>query len=184
MQPTLLCLGHALRKLGEWKAAEAAYNRALGLVPRSAATLTALAFTAQLRGDNSAAVELYHVALGLRPDDRCVADELHTSCMQCLLKSGPPPTRQLCARNAHGCAHGGVRGQRMTMREQRRHCVSCWHPCPEHCLLVGGQNRNDEAITLLAGRSATWARTRWPWVAVERAGSAALRRVMGHVADA
>jgi hypothetical protein len=48
------------------------YNRALGLVPRSAATLTSLAFTAQLRGDNTTAVELYHVALGLRPDDRCV----------------------------------------------------------------------------------------------------------------
>lgn len=72
MQPTLFGLGHALRKQGQWDAAEATYNRALGLVPRSASTLVALAFTAQLRGNNTAAVELYHVALGLRPDDGCV----------------------------------------------------------------------------------------------------------------
>ncbi len=69
-EPTLLGLGHALRKLRDWDGATAAYTRALGLVPRAAATLAALAFTAQLRGDLQAAIELYHVALGLRPDDR------------------------------------------------------------------------------------------------------------------
>jgi predicted TPR repeat methyltransferase len=76
-------LGHALRKQGKWEAAEAMYNRALGLVPRSAATLTSLAFTAQLRGDNTTAVELYHVALGLRPDDRCVCARTACSLLAC-----------------------------------------------------------------------------------------------------
>ena len=69
LQPAFFGLGHALRKQGKFEAAEEAYRRALGLVPRSASTLVALALTAQLRGDNTTAVELYHVALGLRPDD-------------------------------------------------------------------------------------------------------------------
>jgi len=69
-EPTLYCLGHALRQQGRWEAAETVYRATLGLIPRSAPTLVALAFTAQLRGDSLQAVELYHAALSLRPDDR------------------------------------------------------------------------------------------------------------------
>lgn len=69
-QPTLVGLGHALRKQGKWNAARAAYEQALALVPRNASTLSAIAFTAQLAGDNSTAIDFYHHALGLSPDDR------------------------------------------------------------------------------------------------------------------
>lgn len=69
-EPTLYCLGHALRQQGRWEAAETVYRATLGLIPRSAPTLVALAFTAQLRGDSLQAVELYHAALSLKPDDR------------------------------------------------------------------------------------------------------------------
>ena len=41
-------------------------------MPRNASTLSAMAFTAQLAGDNGAAIGLYHRALGLCPDDRRV----------------------------------------------------------------------------------------------------------------
>ena len=75
-QPTLLGLGHALRKRRQWTAACAAYEQALALVPRNASTLSAMAFTAQLAGDNGTAIELYHRALGLCPDDRFAHDML------------------------------------------------------------------------------------------------------------
>jgi anaphase-promoting complex subunit 6 len=75
-QPTLIGLGHALRKQCKWDAARAAYEQALALMPRSASTLSALAFTAQLAGDNATAIELYHHALGITPDDRFSLDML------------------------------------------------------------------------------------------------------------
>ena len=104
-QPTLLGLGHALRKQCRWDEAEAAYNAALGLVPRSAATTAALAFTAQLRGDNDKAIELYHVALGQRPDDRRGARVRVTS----QLRADELFSRtQLCAGDARGGAGGGL----------------------------------------------------------------------------
>jgi predicted TPR repeat methyltransferase len=104
-QPTLFGLGHALRKQGHWDAAEATYARALGLVPRSASTLVAMAFTAQLRGNNTAAVELYHVALGLRPDDGCVLVLAPRRCA-CISRV----CMQLCAGDAHRSAGGRLRG--------------------------------------------------------------------------
>ena len=100
-QPTFFGLGHALRKQAKFEAAEEAYRRALGLVPRSASTLVALAFTAQLRGDNTTAVELYHVALGLRPDDGYV-----TSGAAEQMRFAMTPRAQVRSRNAHRGAEG------------------------------------------------------------------------------
>ena len=84
MQPTLLALAHAHRKLGDFGEAEVWYNESLRLTPRCAPALAALAYTYQLAGRPSAAVETYHKALALRPDDtfaqtmlrQCLADAL------------------------------------------------------------------------------------------------------------
>jgi len=78
-EPALLGLGHALRKQRRWAEAAEAYERSLALLPRSAATLAALAFTHQLAGDRARAIELYHNALGLRPDDSFAQEMLEVA---------------------------------------------------------------------------------------------------------
>jgi len=78
-EATLVGLGHALRKQRRLPEAAAMYRRALALLPRSPGTLTALAFTAQLGGDNQQAIDLYHAALGLRPDDAFAQEMLHAA---------------------------------------------------------------------------------------------------------
>jgi len=69
--------GHTLRRLGQLAAAQEHYEAALALNPRSAPTLAALGFLHQLRGDLAPAIELYHQALGLRPD-YAFADDMLT----------------------------------------------------------------------------------------------------------
>lgn len=75
-EPTLVNLGHALRKQGQHEQAIVQYEHALGLCPTQAGTYTALGYTHQLMGNSSAAVEYYHKALGLRPDDTFAAEML------------------------------------------------------------------------------------------------------------
>ena len=62
-------LGHALRKQCRYAEAAQLYERSLALAPRCAATHAALGFTRHLQGKHMAAVEHYHKALGIRPDD-------------------------------------------------------------------------------------------------------------------
>ena len=68
-EPTLLGLGHALRKQRRWAEACEAFERCLVLAPRKPSTLAALAYALQLSGNSRRAIELYHTALGLRPED-------------------------------------------------------------------------------------------------------------------
>ncbi|KAG2424019.1 hypothetical protein HXX76_014844 [Chlamydomonas incerta] len=75
-EPTLVALGHCLRKLGRYAAAADAYRQALALAPASPGTLAALGYTAQLAGEPRLAVDHYHAALALRPDDPFTADML------------------------------------------------------------------------------------------------------------
>jgi tetratricopeptide (TPR) repeat protein len=52
------------------------YERGVGLCPRRASSYAALAFTHQLLGELDVAIEYYHRALGLRPDDAFAATML------------------------------------------------------------------------------------------------------------
>ncbi|KAL4427283.1 hypothetical protein ABPG77_003192 [Micractinium sp. CCAP 211/92] len=75
-EPTLVNLGHTLRKLRQWDAAIDCYRQALGLKPGQPGTYSALGYTFHLMGDFNAAIEHYHKALGLRPEDVFTAEML------------------------------------------------------------------------------------------------------------
>jgi anaphase-promoting complex subunit 6 len=108
-EPALLGLGHALRKQNRFSEAMDAYARSLALLPRSPvrcaqlppqsrtalavshraqSTLTALAFTHQLAGrpgDRDKAIDLYHHALGLRPEDDFAQEMLEAALTEAAL---------------------------------------------------------------------------------------------------
>lgn len=69
-------LGHCYRKQQRWDDAIQVYERALGLCPGQAGTYAALGFTRHLKGDLQQAIEDYHKALGLRPEDTFTAEML------------------------------------------------------------------------------------------------------------
>eukprot|EP00891_Asterochloris_glomerata_P009640 jgi/Astpho2/9640/e_gw1.00146.47.1_t len=75
-EPTLINLGHMYRKQWQWSNAIATYERALGLKPGQAGTYAALGFTHHLMGESEQAVEHYHTALGIRPDDTFISEML------------------------------------------------------------------------------------------------------------
>ena len=87
-------LAHANRKRNDFDAAIEWYERALSLAPRAASTYTALGFTHQLKGNFQSnmteAIECYHKALGLRPDD-AFAQEMLTLALidQCAVTMPP-----------------------------------------------------------------------------------------------
>jgi tetratricopeptide (TPR) repeat protein len=66
---TVFNLGQCHRKLRRWGLAVRCFEAALTLEPKSASTHGALAFTHHLSGDLDAAIECYHKALALKPDD-------------------------------------------------------------------------------------------------------------------
>ena len=72
----LVNLGHTLRRLGKWREARDKFQEALAISPESPTTLAALAFVDHLDGDLGGAIELYHRALGLRPDYAFAEDML------------------------------------------------------------------------------------------------------------
>ncbi|GFR43066.1 hypothetical protein Agub_g4073, partial [Astrephomene gubernaculifera] len=78
-EPTLVALGHCMRKLCRFAAAADCYSAALALCPASPSTLAAMGFVAQLAGDPRVAVEHYHAALALRPDDPFTTDMLRAA---------------------------------------------------------------------------------------------------------
>ena len=59
-EPTLINLGHALRKLRRWAEALECYHRALGFVPGQPGTYTAVGYTYHLMGDLDKAIDNYH----------------------------------------------------------------------------------------------------------------------------
>eukprot|EP00191_Tetraselmis_sp_GSL018_P013716 CAMPEP_0177591846 /NCGR_PEP_ID=MMETSP0419_2-20121207/8229_1 /TAXON_ID=582737 /ORGANISM="Tetraselmis sp., Strain GSL018" /LENGTH=478 /DNA_ID=CAMNT_0019082643 /DNA_START=732 /DNA_END=2168 /DNA_ORIENTATION=+ len=75
-EPTIVNLGHVLRKQQRYSEALDCYGTALGLCPRSAGTYAAIGYTFHLMGDLDQAIDNYHKALGLRPDDNFSTDML------------------------------------------------------------------------------------------------------------
>ena len=75
-EPTLVNLGHALRKQQRFQEALGCYGDALGIAPSSPGTYVAIGYTNHLAGNLEEAIENYHKALGLRPEDSFAADML------------------------------------------------------------------------------------------------------------
>jgi anaphase-promoting complex subunit 6 len=92
-QPVLANLGHVFRKLGMYDDAVSMFNSALGLAPRDASTMSALAFTHHLAGDLTQAIEMYHAALAHDADNSLVQsllkEALKEHCEQCCQDEDP-----------------------------------------------------------------------------------------------
>lgn len=71
------------------------YEMAIGLCPRRASSFAALAFAHHLQGSLDLAIEYYHRALGLKPDDS-FSSEMLFKALEDVLHTGTPtgtPTR-------------------------------------------------------------------------------------------
>ena len=68
-EPTLYNLGHCLRKIREFDAAAACYNRCIALCPDKHSTYSAYAFAKHMQGDLDIAINFYHQALSCKPED-------------------------------------------------------------------------------------------------------------------
>ncbi len=85
--PTVVNLGHAVRKQHQYSEAIELYEQALGLCPMQPGTYAALGYTHHLLGNTAAAIEHYHKALGLRPDDSFTAEMLTQALQQECMRS-------------------------------------------------------------------------------------------------
>jgi anaphase-promoting complex subunit 6 len=75
-EATLVNLAHVMRKQQRYAHALQLYQQALSLNPHNAGCHAGLAYTHQLTGSSGAAVEHYHKALALRPDDAFASEML------------------------------------------------------------------------------------------------------------
>jgi len=75
-EPTLVNLGHALRKLKEYQRAVSYYEKALTFPTKSLSAFAGLAYTYHLMDNFEAAINYYHKALWLKPDDQFCTDML------------------------------------------------------------------------------------------------------------
>lgn len=82
-EATVLNLGHGLRKLRRYLEAICQFERALALSPRQPAALAALGFTYHLQGNVNLAIDYYHKALGLRPEDSLTGEMLTLALTEC-----------------------------------------------------------------------------------------------------
>ena len=93
-EATAVNLAHAYRKQHSFEKAISWYEKALSFAPRSASTYTALAFTHQLKGNFqcrlSEAIEYYHKALSLRPDDTFAQEMLTLALIDQCAVTMPP----------------------------------------------------------------------------------------------
>ena len=92
-QPMLSNYGHALRKLGQYDDAIAAYERAMALAPHDAGTHAAFGLTRHLMGDLPGAIEGYHRSLAHRADCAVTQDLLYEAlkehCHHCAVHDDP-----------------------------------------------------------------------------------------------
>ncbi|CAA7402376.1 unnamed protein product [Spirodela intermedia] len=75
-EATLVNHAHALRKLKRYTEAITFYEKALALSTRSLSTYAGLAYTYHLQDDLDAAINCYHKALWLKPDDQFCTEML------------------------------------------------------------------------------------------------------------
>uniref|UniRef100_A0A0D9VRN4 Uncharacterized protein n=1 Tax=Leersia perrieri TaxID=77586 RepID=A0A0D9VRN4_9ORYZ len=75
-EPTLVNLGHALRKLKKYQNAISYYEKALTFQTKSLSAFAGLAYTYHLMDKFEAAITYYHKALWLKPDDQFSTDML------------------------------------------------------------------------------------------------------------
>lgn len=76
-EPCIFNLGHVYRKLRRFDEAIRCYQTSISLSTNSVASAyTALGLTHHLQGKPSKAIESYHIALGLKPEDTVSADLL------------------------------------------------------------------------------------------------------------
>ncbi|KAL6071028.1 anaphase-promoting complex subunit Cut9 [Balamuthia mandrillaris] len=68
--------GHSFRKLGHYEKAIDCYQNSLRYAPHSASTFAAIGFTYHLSSDLEAAIEHYHQALSIQPDDSFTTEML------------------------------------------------------------------------------------------------------------
>lgn len=102
------------------------YEMAIGLCPRRASSFAALAFTHHLRGSLDVAIEYYHRALGLKPDDT-FSSEMLSRALQDALLVGEHTASARCRRNqylihTHGKSHAMQRQPACTNGEALRFC--------------------------------------------------------------
>jgi anaphase-promoting complex subunit 6 len=89
---SLVNLSHAYRKLSRYDLAIHALERALGIKPHQAGTHSAMAFIYQLTGQHNTAVEWYHKALSVKPED-----SFATSMLEIALQDSSEQTVDLLA---------------------------------------------------------------------------------------
>ncbi|EIE23608.1 TPR-like protein [Coccomyxa subellipsoidea C-169] len=82
-EPTVVNLGHTLRKQRRYSEAIQMLERALGLCPGQPGTYSALGYTYHLQGRMQEAIDNYHKALSLRPDDTFTAEMLTVAVEEC-----------------------------------------------------------------------------------------------------
>nr|CAD1837361.1 unnamed protein product [Ananas comosus var. bracteatus] len=75
-EPTLVNLGHALRKLKRYQRAISHYEKALSLSTRDFSAFAGLAYTYHLMDRFDSAISYYHKALWLKPDDQFCTEML------------------------------------------------------------------------------------------------------------
>jgi tetratricopeptide (TPR) repeat protein len=75
-EPTISNLGHSYRKLRCYNEALICYEVALRLCPSNSSNYTSLGFTKQCQGNIDEAIDLYHKALSIKPDDSLAAEML------------------------------------------------------------------------------------------------------------
>ena len=93
-EATVVNVAHAYRKMNDFDNSIEWYERALSLAPKCASTHTALGFTYQLKGNFQTnmgeAIECYHKALSLRPDDTFAQEMLTLALIDQCAVTMPP----------------------------------------------------------------------------------------------
>lgn len=87
-EATVINYAHVMRKLQHYQEALHLYQQALGLNRTNPGSYAGLAYTYQLLGNSAAAVEYYHKALSLKPDDAFAAEMLRIALQEECAKFG------------------------------------------------------------------------------------------------
>jgi anaphase-promoting complex subunit 6 len=83
-EPTLFNLGHSYRKSRQFDLAGLCFKRCVSLRPDKFSTYSALAFTRHLLGEFDSAIESYHKALSLKPNDSFSTEMLNKALLEVL----------------------------------------------------------------------------------------------------